>query len=44
MVAGEDGPSRIKNNSDNADDDEEDDDDNFVFKRRCKPVVAIPDR
>ena len=43
MVAGEDGPSRIKNNSDNDDDDDEDDD-NFVFKRRCKPVVAIPDR
>lgn len=42
MVAGEVGPSRINNNSYDGDDDE--DDDNFAFKRRCKPVVAIPDR
>lgn len=49
MVAGEAGPSRInKNSNDNKVDDDGDDDynddDNLTFKRRCKPVVAIPDR
>ena len=38
------GPSKINNNGDSGDDDDDDDDDTFVFKRRCKPVVAIPDR
>ena len=46
MVAEKAGPSRVKNGHGDNDEDhvEDDDDDDFTFKRRCKPVVAIPDR
>ena len=42
MVSGQATPSGVIVNGDHDDDD--DDDEDFAFKRRRKPVVAVPDR
>ena len=42
MVSGQATPSGVIVNGDHDDDD--DDDEDFTFKRRCKPLVAVPDR